>query len=943
MISNRVSVERWAKASPWWVGYVVTLVTELALTAVLVLLHPIFPLANYPIPYVLIMMMIVYIFGEGPAIMAFFLGLICFTYLFPPYHAIWPPATTTADWAGLTALLMGTSVVGFAVYAMRTSRNRAETLAGELQKTSEHTLEMLESIAECFFALDSNWRFLYINRVAEEIVFERQAQELLGRSYLQEYPGMLDSEFYKQCQNAIKTRCEVHFEDWFEYVGRWFECHVFPRDANLEIYLRDMTDRRNTEEAMRQSEEKFRNLVESINDWFWEVDANCVYTYVSPRLHDLLGYEPEEALGKTPFHFMPDNEAEDICNTFMAAINECKPLVLLENTLVHKDGHLVVVETSATPIMSDLGVLKGYRGMDRDITERKHAEVALRESEGRYRSLIETMNEGFATADESYVFTYVNQRFAEMLGYAPDGIVGHQMEEFLNEENRAVAKAQSAERRVGQYDHYELAWTAKDGHVVYTLISPKPVFDSYGQFKGSFATLTDITDRKYAEESLLESEKKFRQLFHNANDAIFLYQMAQNGMPCRFVEVNDVMCERLEYNRSELLTMGPMDINAPEVLDRVPANIESILEQGHNTFELVHISKSGRRIPVEVNSHLFDMDGKKVVLSIARDITERKLVEERLRKSEERFRNLFERAADGLFLHDLNGRFIEVNEAACYTLGYSREELLKLTVSDVVMDYDISALDELWRNLMASGPMTVNAIHRRRDGSTIIVEGRLSPFEYHDQLLILAVVRDITERIRAEEERRAFEKHLEEQKRHFYRETIFSVTNGRLDICDESDVVSYRLNSEVSIEVRTTAEVPVARRQIEEFCRIHGLEGECLDLFIVGVGEAITNAVKHGTQGNVYAGLRNVSLWVGIQDNGPGIESLILPRAVLLRGFSTKPSLGLGYSVMLDVADRIHLKTDEHGTFVILEKALTESSTALSLNDLPDTWDSIAG
>lgn len=943
MIGNRVSIEKWAKASPRWVGYAVTLVAELALTALLALLQPVFPLADYPIPYVLPMMMIVYLFGDGPAVVAFFLGLICFVYLLPPYHTLWPPATTASEWAGLTALLMGTSIVGFAAHVMRTSENRAEALAGELQKTNEHMRDMLESIAECFFALDSSWRFLDINRIAEEIVFGRRAQELLGRTYLQEYPEMLDSEFYKRCQNAIQTRREAHFEDWFEYVGRWFECHVFPRDERLEICLRDITDRRNAEESMQQSEEKFRNLVESTSDWFWEVDVNCIYTYASPRVRDLLGYEPEEVLGRTPFDFMPEDEAEDVCEIFTTTMNERKLLTLFENTLIHNDGHTVIVETSGAPIIDERGAVKGYRGTDRDITERKRADVALRESESRYRSLIETMNEGFGATDENYLFTYVNLRFAEMLGYAADEMVGHHLQEFLDEENRAVARGQAAERRAGRHDHFELAWTARDGRKVYTLVSPKPVFGGDGQFAGSFATLTDISDRKHAEESLRESEQKFRQLFHNANDAILLYEMGPNGKPGKIVEVNDVTCRRLEYTRSELLTMSLLDIDAPEVVGGVPEIVKDILEQGHSTFELVHVSKSGNRIPVEVSSHLFDMDGKKVVLSIARDITERKLVEDRLRKSEERFRALFERAADELLLHDLSGRFIEVNEAACTTLGYSRDELLKLNVSDVVIDWDNTALYELWDNLVSVGPMTVNAAHRRKDGSTIIVEGRLSPFEYRDQLLILAVVRDITERTRVEEERRALEKHLEEQKRQFYRETIFSVTNGKLDICDDCDVTPYRLSSQVSVEVRTAAQVSNARHEVEAFCRVHGFVGERLELFMVGVGEAITNAVKHGAQGTIYAGLRGEDLWVGIEDNGTGIESVILPRAVLLRGFSTKPSLGLGYSVMLDVADRIHLKTDAQGTFVVLEKAITESSTPLSLHNLPDTWNSVAG
>ena len=931
------------RASPWWIGYLVTAVAELALTAALILLLPVYPLTDFPVPYVLTMMLVAYLFGEGPAILAFVLGFVSFVYLFPPYHGIWPLATTARDWAGLATFLLTTAIVGVATHLMRRSRDRATMLADELRDTSRHAMEALECIAECFFVLDTDWRFLNINQVAEKVAFERPAGDLLGRSYLQEYPEAIGSEFHRQCQSAMTDQRQVHFEACLRPLGRWFECHAFPRDGQLEVYLRDITDRKRAVAMLRQSEEKFRSLVESTNDWFWEVDANCVYTYASPRIRDLLGYEPDEVIGKTPFDFMPEDEAKDICDRFTAIASERKPLTLLDNTLVHRDGHLLVVETSGAPIIDDQGALLGYRGADRDVTDRMHAEAAIRETESRYRSLIEAMNEGFAETDADYVFTYVNPRFGEILGYVPEEVIGHQINEFLDEANRALVSTQIAERRKGGHTHYELEWVAKDGRKVYTLISPRPVFDSAGRFAGSFGVVTDITDRKAVEEALRESESKYRELFQNANDAIFLNEPSEPGSPGNFVDVNDVACTRLGYSREELLSKGPPDIDSPESAENIPRIMRELEKKGHSTFEVIQIAKDGHRVPVEISSHFFNLGGRNVLLSIARDITERKLAGERLRKSEERFRNLFERAGDSVFLHDLTGRFVEVNQSACDTLGYSREELLELTVADIVTDYEPASLDELWRNLMAGGPITVTATHRRKDGSTLAVEGRLSPFEYHEQQLILATVRDITDRIRAEEERRSLERHTEEQKRLFYRETLLSITDGKLEMCDEEDTAPYLSGSESAVEVNSAAQVCDARHGVEDFCRSRGLEGDRLDSFMIGVGEAITNAVKHGTSGTVSAGARGDVIYVGIEDNGPGIESLILPRATLLRGFSTKTSLGLGYCIMLDVADRVRLRTDRSGTLVILEKNLKERSEAMSLQDLPDTWDNIPG
>ncbi len=128
------------------------------------------------------------------------------------------------------------------------------------------------------------------------------------------------------------------------------------------------------EGALQASEKRFKELVEITTDWVWEIDEKGVYTYVSPKVRDLLGYEPEEIIGKTPFDLMPQEEAKKVFNFFKDKAKENKPFYHLENINRHKDGHLVVLETNGIPLFDKNGKLKGYRGIDRDITERKHAE-----------------------------------------------------------------------------------------------------------------------------------------------------------------------------------------------------------------------------------------------------------------------------------------------------------------------------------------------------------------------------------------------------------------------------------------------------------------------------------------------------------------------------------------------------------------------------------------
>mgnify|MGYP001581853600 CR=1 FL=1 len=142
---------------------------------------------------------------------------------------------------------------------------------------------------------------------------------------------------------------------------------------------RDLTEQKLVEEALRKSETQFRTFVETTRDWVWKVNENVVYTYASPRIRELLGYAPEEVIGRTPFDLMPPDEAERVTGLFGPILAAREPFALLENINLHKDGHTVVLETSGTPIFDGEGVFRGYHGTDRDITMRKQAEEALKQ------------------------------------------------------------------------------------------------------------------------------------------------------------------------------------------------------------------------------------------------------------------------------------------------------------------------------------------------------------------------------------------------------------------------------------------------------------------------------------------------------------------------------------------------------------------------------------
>jgi len=159
--------------------------------------------------------------------------------------------------------------------------------------------------------------------------------------------------------------------------------------------------------AVRESQQRFQGLVETLSDWIWEIDQNSVYTYVSPKVQDLLGYDPQEVLSKTPFDFMPPEEAQRVADVFGSLVADRQPLVRLENMNRHKDGHLVVFETSGVPFYDAEGRFKGYRGTDRDITERKWAEEEIRKlNEELEQRVIERTAQLEASNKELEAFSY---------------------------------------------------------------------------------------------------------------------------------------------------------------------------------------------------------------------------------------------------------------------------------------------------------------------------------------------------------------------------------------------------------------------------------------------------------------------------------------------------------------------------------------------------------
>ena len=237
----------------------------------------------------------------------------------------------------------------------------------------------IENLPFDFFAIDENSRYFLQNSVCIQhwgnLIGKRPRDIQLDDSIINTW---IDNNRRAFSGETVKDEVEyIHDGQTRNYYNIIAPIKDSRRIIGILGINLDITDQKKMELALRESRQRYQELVETTSDWIWEVDENATYTYCSPKVKDILGYSPEHVLGKKPFDFMPGREAKQVSVLFQEIINRRKAFAGLENVNRHKAGHKVVLETSGVPLFDDSRQFTGFRGIDRDITKRKRAESAL--------------------------------------------------------------------------------------------------------------------------------------------------------------------------------------------------------------------------------------------------------------------------------------------------------------------------------------------------------------------------------------------------------------------------------------------------------------------------------------------------------------------------------------------------------------------------------------
>jgi PAS domain S-box-containing protein len=288
---------------------------------------------------------------------------------------------------------------------------------------------------------------------------------------------------------------------------RWVRDSVVPRKdehgiIRLHGVVSDITDRKEAEAALRRSEENFRSFVETTRDWIWTTDRDVRITYSNPAVAAILGHQPEELIGKSLLELMHGEERRHIEHRLPEWIADKTGWSDLTLRWRHKDGAYRYLESTAVPVLEAGGEVAGYQGTNRDITERKLAQDALRESEARYRDLYDEAPVGYHEIDTEGRIRRVNQSELAMLGYSAEEMLGRYVWEFVSEPDvsRQAVADKIAERI--PLKPFERTLVRKDGTSIPVVLQECYLRDQSGRVIGIRTTMQDISDRKRAEEML---------------------------------------------------------------------------------------------------------------------------------------------------------------------------------------------------------------------------------------------------------------------------------------------------------------------------------------------------------------------------------------------------------------------------------------------------------
>ena len=660
-----------------------------------------------------------------------------------------------------TYLLSGISLLktkeGDTIGFIITSRDVSERKkAAEEISISNERFEIIatatnDAVWDHDFTRDETWGnkklySLYGFDSSEKINFEM----FLEKIHPDQRVGIVDrlNKAIERAENSITEEFHFKMPDG-EYRTFYDRAYIKYDDTGKPLRIlgamQDITEREMIKTQSIREKELSDSIINSLPGIFYLYDKNGNILRWNKNFETVTGYTNEEISRMNALDFFEEKfqplMKEKVANVFKSGEDNVEAQLLLKNkeAIPYYFTGLAIVYEGQTCLM----------GVGFDISERERAAKALRESEEKYRTIIEQASDGIFIAGADTFFIDVNGAGCRMLGYTKEELCKIGFGSLIPAKDLETNPIRMGELEDGGTVINERRVLRKDGSIIEIEISAKKLFD------GCFQSIVrDITERKQAEKALFDSQELYRALVENAPEALVVFDVEEQ----KFVSVSNSATRLFKMTEAELLKTSPVAISPEYQADgrlssEVAAeNIRKAIEGEKPVFEWIHKDKEGNNIPCEVWLVKLPSENKVLIRGSIVDITERKKTEEKIHQSEQKYRLLFYNNPLPMWMVTIPDlKIIDVNDAAMKQYGYSREEFLKLSTKDLRPAEDVEKfLKEV--DKMEPGEINIRAWrHKKKDGTIINVETYSHQIMYEGRMVWLGLPHDVTEQYKAKE------------------------------------------------------------------------------------------------------------------------------------------------------------------------------------------------
>jgi len=603
-----------------------------------------------------------------------------------------------------------------------------------LENAQTNFISLINNREESIFSIDTKFNLIIYNNFFRDESFAAYNVELKeGMNVLDIFPPHLSVLWKQKFTRALSGR-KVIFE-YSNQVGNElhdYEVYLNPVISNKKVtgvtaLSAVVTWRKQAEETLRHSEERHRLLADNASDVISMMDMDGRFTYISPSVKKLSGYTPDEAIIFS-INEIYDQESTEIVlsnlNAISKAIKSGDTLGEYRNELQQwrKHGSKIWVDVTTSAMLNSVGEYVGILFVTRDINDRKMAEMALRQSENKYRSLYESIIDGFACIDMEGQIIDCNNSFLKMLGYHREELLKLHFSDIIPEKWHAAEQFIIREQIIpyGYSEVYEEEFIRNDGTIIPIEIRIFAVRDALNEIERMCAIVRNISEQKRVREELSKSEKLYHSLFEKSNAVNLLIDQDTGAI----VDVNLAACKYYGYSREELKTFNLSEINMMQPL-QLQAVLAKMVKGKALRHEVRHRLADSTIRDVEVYASPIEIEGRMLLHSIVHDITDRIIAEEALVASESRFRNLLQNiSAVAVQGYAPDGKIVYWNHASELLYGYSAQEaigrsIIKLLVPPANQESMIQGVNKMVDTgiPVPSSEMTLT----RRNGSSVDV------------------------------------------------------------------------------------------------------------------------------------------------------------------------------------------------------------------------------